>query len=84
MLSLWHLFLIVVAVAIVLGTPAILVWSMIEHFRTPPSERPGSGSMTPGVGAALQELDRMLARPSVEHQVEAENLIAQQDEADGE
>lgn len=80
MLSLWQLILVEVAAGVIFGTPALLAWSMISHFRTPPSERPGSGSMTAGVGAAMQELDRLLARPSVEHKVDAENLVIERED----
>jgi hypothetical protein len=66
---------IVIGVAAIVGVPAMLIWSMIDYSRTRASERPGSGSFTAGIGAAMQELDRVLARPSAEHVEEAENPV---------
>ena len=74
----------VLAVAMVVLVPVVLVWSMIDYFRTRGSERKGGGGISSGVGAALQELDRIMARPSVEHQVEAEHqTLRREDDAGG-
>ena len=49
-----------------------MVVSAIAHFREPASERSGGGAMSNALGASLQELDRLAARPSIEYQLEAE------------
>jgi hypothetical protein len=75
------LFWIVVAIIAFVVVPIAMIGSMVSHFRTRASERRGSGGISSGIGAAIQELDRLMSRPSVEHQVEAQDLAAQQDEA---
>jgi hypothetical protein len=52
--------------------PMAMVVSAIAHFREPASKRSGGGAMSNALGASLQELDRLVARPSVEYQLEAE------------
>jgi hypothetical protein len=74
----------ILAIATVVIVPIMLVWSMIEHFRGKGSDRRGSGGITAGVAAAMMELDRLVARPSVEHQVEAEHqTLRREDDAGG-
>jgi hypothetical protein len=76
---------ILVAVVVIVGGPVILVWSIVAHLRTPPSKRrhQGGGSMTAGIGAAMQELDRLYARPSAEHRVEAETPVLRREDDQG-
>jgi hypothetical protein len=84
-MTLKQLALLALAAAILIGVPTFLIWSMVAHFRTRASERPGSGSQTAGIGAAMQELDRLLARPSAEHIVEAQNpVLRREDDESGE
>jgi hypothetical protein len=56
---------------------------MVDYFRGKGSDRRGSGSFTAGVGAAMQELDRVIARPSAEHIVESENPILRREDNSG-
>ena len=74
-MSLPLIFWTVLAIAVLIGFPIVLVTSSIQHLRGRGSERHGSGGYTAGVGAALQELDRIAARPSVEYQIEAEHRV---------
>jgi hypothetical protein len=75
----------IMAVATLVALPIVLVWSMVDHFRGRGSERRGSGGISAGVGAAMQELDRLMTRPSVEHQIEAEHqTLKREDDAGGE
>jgi hypothetical protein len=76
-------FWLVVIALMVVGLPIVLIASMISFFRGKGSERRGGGGITAGVGAAMQELDRIMARPSIEHQVEAENQTLRRDEDSG-
>lgn len=72
------------AVAMLVVVPIILVWTMVDHFRGRGSERRGTGGISAGIGAAMQELDRIVTRPSVEHQVEAEKPILKREDDSGE
>jgi hypothetical protein len=74
---------VMVGLAFIIGVPTALIWTMVEHFRRRASERPGSGSMTVGMGAAMQELDRLLARPSAEHIVETQNPVLRCEDDEG-
>jgi hypothetical protein len=83
MQSIQTAFYIILAVLFLVGLPILLVWSMVDYFRGKGSERRGSGSFTAGVGAAMQELDRIMARPSAEHIVEAENTVLRREDDSG-
>ncbi|HEX6960886.1 MAG TPA: hypothetical protein VF175_03405 [Lacipirellula sp.] len=75
---------IVAGLGFLIGVPAVLIWSMVDFTRRRASERPGSGSFTAGVAGAMQELDRLMARPSVEHTEEAQNpVLKREDDAGG-
>jgi hypothetical protein len=56
---------------------------MIDHLRGKGRERRGSGGISAGVGAAMMELDRIMTRPSVEHQVETQNRILRREDDNG-
>jgi hypothetical protein len=71
-MSLQIVFWSILAVAFLVAMPLVLAWSMLDYFRGRGSARRGGGGLSAGVGAALQELDRLAARPSVEHQIEAQ------------
>jgi hypothetical protein len=73
---------VVLAIAFLVGIPLVLVWSMVDYFRGKGSDRRGGGTFTAGVGAAMQELDRIVSRPSVEHKVETERqTLRREDDA---
>ena len=75
----------IAAVAFLVGIPIVMIWSAVDYFRGKGRRRSGGGGVSSFVGAGLQEIDRLLARPSVEHQIEAENQIQKrEDDADGE
>ena len=82
MQTLQTIFWLLLAVAFLIGVPVTLVWTMIDYFRGKGSDRRGSGGMTAGIGAAMQELDRIMTRPSVEHQIETEHqTLRREDDA---
>jgi hypothetical protein len=75
----------ILAIATLVLLPIMLVWTAIEYFRGKGSDRRGSGGVTAGVAAAMTELDRLVARPSVENQVEAEHqTLKREDDSGGE
>jgi hypothetical protein len=73
----------IAALAMLVIVPIAMIWSMVDHFRTRPSERRGSGGISAGIGAALQELDRIMARPSVENQLETEQHVLKREDDQG-
>jgi hypothetical protein len=63
--------------------PIALVKTMIDYFRGRGSQRKGSGGVSAGIGAAMQELDRLLTRPSAEHKIETEQPILKREDDSG-
>ena len=66
--------------------PIVLVLAFIDGMRRKSSDRPsGGGGISSMVGGAMLEIDRLMARPSVEHTVEAEKpLLKREDDTGGE
>jgi len=77
------IFWTIMAVVALIGVPIVLVWSMVDYFRGRGSERRGSGGIAAGVGAAMQELDRLMAQPSIEHKIEAEHQTLKREDDTG-
>ena len=73
----------IMAVLTLIVLPIVLIWAAIDHFRGRGSDRRGSGGISAGIGAAMQELDRIMTRPSVEHKVEAEQPILKREDDSG-
>jgi hypothetical protein len=67
MVILQAIFWTAMAVAMLILVPIVLVKTIVDHFAGRGSERRGSGGISAGIGAAMQELDRIVSRPSVEH-----------------
>ena len=44
----------------------------------------GGGGISHFVGAGMFEIDRLFARPSIEHQIETENPVLEREGDDGE
>jgi hypothetical protein len=77
-MTLKTLVLVALIVVIFVGVPTFLFWSMVDHAKNAHRrERRGGG------GNAMIELDRLVARPSVEHMVEAENKIERREDDQG-
>jgi hypothetical protein len=73
----------IAAVAFLVGFPVVIVWSFVDFFRHKGRERRGGGGVSAFVGAGLEEIDRLLARPSVEHKIEAENQVQKREDDKG-
>jgi len=71
------------AIAIMVVLPATFLLSVTGRLSGKGSDRTGSGGISAGVGAAMQELDRILSRPSVEHKVEVETPVLKREDAAG-
>ncbi len=77
--------LLMVAFATFIIAPIALLLTAIGHFRHKASDRPGGGGgLSNAVGGTMLEFDRLLARPSVEHQIETESPVLEAEEDDGE
>ena len=71
--------LAVLSVSLLLLATVIVgfAWLMSNAYKL---FRPKDGKASAAIGNALQELDRLVARPSIEHKVEAEQHIEIRDE----
>jgi hypothetical protein len=72
-----------VAIGMFILVPIAMIWTMVDHLRGKGSDRSGSGAFTAGIGAAMQELDRLMSRPSIEHKVDTENRIVKREDDAG-
>lgn len=73
----------ILAVAMLVGLPIVLVWSFVDFVRGKGSERRGGGGVSSFVGAGLQEIDRILARPSAEYKIETEQQVHKREDDQG-
>lgn len=65
--------------------PIALICTFVTGMRRKASDQPaGGGGVSNAVGAAMLELDRIYARPSIEHQIETENHVQDDESDDGE
>jgi inner membrane protein involved in colicin E2 resistance len=83
-MTLEALFWVILALGTLVFVPIMMIWSIIDYRRGRGSERRGGGgTISAGIGAAMQELDRIMARPSVEHQVEVEHQTLKREDDSG-
>jgi hypothetical protein len=84
-MTLEQLFWFLLAIVTLVFVPIMMIRSAIDHFRGRGSDRHGGGgTISAGIGAAMQELDRIMTRPSVEHQIEVEHqTLKREDDAGG-
>jgi hypothetical protein len=76
--------LLVAAFLTFVVVPIVFILAFVDGIRRKASERPsGGGGISSIVGGAMLELDRLLARPSVEHQIEIENQVLEPEDDDG-
>ena len=84
-MSLHVVFLLALAFIVFIVGPIALVWTFIDGMRRKASDRPaGGGGISSAMARAMLELDRISARPSIEHQIETENHVQDDQSDDGE
>jgi hypothetical protein len=84
-LSFQVILLLIAAFATFVVAPIALLWTVVDSVRHKSSDRRGGGGgISSAVGGAMLELDRLLTRPSVEHQIETETPILKREDDDGE
>ena len=83
MATLLAIFWFAMAVVMLVAVPILLVKTMIDYFRGRGSQRKGSGGISAGIAGAMQELDRLVSRPSVEHQIETEQPTLKREDDSG-
>jgi hypothetical protein len=73
--------LLVLAFVTFVVAPIALVWTFVDGMRKKASDRPGGGGgLSNAVGAAMLEVDRIFARPSIEHQIETEHPVLERED----
>jgi hypothetical protein len=83
MSTLQTIFWIAMAGVMLVGVPIMLVITMIDYFRGRGSQRKGSGGISAGIAGAMQELDRLVSRPSAEHKIETEQPTLKREDDSG-
>jgi hypothetical protein len=73
---------IVAAIVLVVMVAGLGYW-LVTFVRDPYATLGRRGKASSAAGSVLQDLDRLLARPSVEHKIEVENRIQDRDDAIG-
>jgi hypothetical protein len=83
MTTLQAIFWIGMAIVMLVILPIMFVMAMIDYFRGRGSQRKGSGGISAGIAGAMQELDRLVARPSAEHKIETEQPTLKREDDSG-
>ena len=83
MTTLQAIFWLAMAGVMLVGVPIVLVKTMTDYFRGRGSQRKGSGGISAGIAGAMQELDRLVSRPSAEHQIEVEQPTLKREDDSG-
>jgi hypothetical protein len=73
---------VAITLALLLGVPAAITWMIADHVKHRGKREPRSAGGS-ALGGALMELDRLVARPSVEHVVDAENQTVRREDDHG-
>ena len=83
MSTLQAIFWMGMAVVMLVILPIVFVKAMADYFRGRGSQRKGSGGISAGIAGAMQELDRIVSRPSVEHKIETEQPVLKREDDSG-
>jgi hypothetical protein len=71
-----------IGLAVLFGMFVVVPWAMTRWVKSLYGGKP-RGKATMALGNALQDLDRLVARPSVELKLEAEITVHEEDEKGG-
>ena len=83
-MSLHIIVTLILAFVTFIVAPIALVWTVVDSMRRKSSDRPsGGGGISNVVGGAMLEIDRLMARPSIEHQIETENQVLEREDDTG-
>jgi hypothetical protein len=83
MLNLQFVFWAVVALLGLVVAPIVMIVAAVQHFRGRGGERVGTGGISAGIGAAMQELDRLMTRPSAEFHIDAKSEKLEREDDSG-
>jgi hypothetical protein len=83
MMTFQAIFWMAMAIVMLVVVPLVFVKTTVDYFRGRGSQREGSGGISAGIAGAMQELDRLVARPSAEHKVETEQPILKREDDRG-
>jgi hypothetical protein len=83
MTTLQAVFWMAMAIVMLVVLPIMFVKITIDYFRGRGSHRSGSGGISAGIAGAMQELDRLVSRPSAEHKIEAEQPTLKREDDSG-
>ena len=83
MMALQAIFWMAMAVVMLVVVPLVFVKTTVDYFRGRGSQREGSGGISAGIAGAMQELDRLVSRPSAEHKIETEQPTLKREDDSG-
>ena len=83
MMLLQTVFWIAMAIVMLVVVPLVFIKTTIDYFRGRGSQRQGSGGISAGIAGAMQELDRLVSRPSAEHKIETEQPTLKREDDSG-
>ena len=84
-MTVYEIFMLVLAIGMFVGLPIWGVYTFWQWLHTDPKDRPErpSGSVSGAIGGVMLEIDKV-TRPSVEHVIETQSHLVDEDEHDGE
>ncbi len=82
-MSLKEILVLVFVAVMLLTVPVGVIWGIVDYVKNGRRRERRGGSSGAGIGPAMQELDRLVARPSVEYVVEAQNRVVQCEDDQG-
>ncbi len=84
-MSPYQILLLIAFFAMFVGLPLLGLYAAWQWLKTDPKNRPerqGGGYMSNAIGAGMMEIDKVI-RPSVEHTIDAQSHLVEEDEHDG-
>jgi hypothetical protein len=75
--------LLIVVIVVLLTVPVGVIWGIVDYVKNGHRRERRGGSGGAGIGPAMMELDRLVARPSVEYVVEAQTQVMRREDDQG-